>query len=163
MRTSRASIEARVSKLDARRAATDRQDGVYPYATNDGVRWRFVFRQSRILGVVQQPRQVRQPLLPALAVADVGLHHDRGDNLTALATYRGRAATNPQATAVRRGVEKLLVDDRLAGRERADRRPLLTLITSAVRVKDVDRPLEVCGPSRDRAAPSAPSHVRCCR
>jgi hypothetical protein len=45
-RASRASIDARVSKLEARRAATDRQDGVYPYATNDGVRWRFVFRQS---------------------------------------------------------------------------------------------------------------------
>jgi hypothetical protein len=45
-RASRASIDARVSNLAARRVSTDRRDGVYPSATNDGVRWRFVFRQS---------------------------------------------------------------------------------------------------------------------
>jgi integrase len=42
-RRSRASVVARVSRIDAEQ---DRRDGVYPYPTKGGVRWRFVYRQS---------------------------------------------------------------------------------------------------------------------
>ena len=46
MKLSRASVVARVTRIDAERDAQVRRDGVYPYATNAGVRWRFVYRQS---------------------------------------------------------------------------------------------------------------------
>lgn len=45
-RASRGSIDARVEKIDRRRETKTVRGGVYPYATNDGVRWRFVYRQS---------------------------------------------------------------------------------------------------------------------
>jgi integrase len=42
----RAAALDRVADLTAERATQDARDGVYPYATNAGVRWRFLYRQS---------------------------------------------------------------------------------------------------------------------
>jgi hypothetical protein len=46
MRASRASVDERVERIDTRRETEASRGGVYPYATNDGVRRRFVYRQS---------------------------------------------------------------------------------------------------------------------
>jgi hypothetical protein len=46
MRASRASVDGRVEQIEARRETSQGRGGVYPCATSDGVRWRFVYRQS---------------------------------------------------------------------------------------------------------------------
>ena len=43
---SRAVVIERIARIEADRSAHDTRDGVYPYATARGVRWRFMFRPS---------------------------------------------------------------------------------------------------------------------
>ena len=70
----RAAALKRVARLDAEREG---RDGVYPYATNRGVRWRIVFRQSD--GTLSSRRGFTSPTSAAAARRRLQESVDRGE------------------------------------------------------------------------------------